>query len=143
MRRMQAARLRIRQGALSRLMAVTLAVAVALVFVPCCDLLAAVTGSDAGAVAADGSSGLLPNSDGSMHDHAPAKDSSCLTALDEISNTLANLAPPAPNLESFAWLDRSNAILPLQFPSTRQRVRVRHAALDGPPIYLRFAHLLI
>lgn len=123
-----------RRRIIARVMTTALAVAVALVFTPCCELFAA--SSDAGAVHAD--AGAARTAD----PHAPAPDHWCGTARDEIASPIGDLAPPATNSSTTA---RHVALgCPLSFACAPAPHRpATGLGLVGPPLYLRFAHLLI
>jgi hypothetical protein len=121
-------------------MVVVLAAAVALVFTPCCELFAAIEEGASGP--ADVHSTPAPDSHAPTHDHAPASESWCGTALDEIVSPLADLAPPAPNANAMAWSVPHSFPLPLALSPAAHRLATRSGTV-GPPLYLRFAHLLI
>jgi hypothetical protein len=121
-------------------MAVALAVAVALVFTPCCEVFAAIDEGASGP--ADVHSAPAPHSDTPTHDHAPAPDSWCATALDEIVSPLADLAPPAPSAYAMAWFVPHSNPLSHSFSRAARRP-VTLSGTVGPPLYLRFAHFLI
>jgi hypothetical protein len=121
-------------------MAVALAVAVALVFTPCCEVFAAIDEGASGP--ADVHSAPAPHSHTPTHDHGPAPDSWCATALDEIVSPLADLAPPAPSANATAWfVPHSNPLSLALSPAARRPVT--RSGTVGPPLYLRFAHFLI
>lgn len=117
-------------------MAVALAVAVALVFTPCCELFAAIGVDESSAAHAD--TGPAPAEDS----HAPATDHWCGTALDEIASSVADLALPAANSSTTAWHVAHSYPLSPARPLAPHRLAVGLGTV-GPPLYLRFAHLLI
>jgi hypothetical protein len=111
-------------------MVISLAVALALVFTPCCELFAA--GGDAHHA---GPQQLA-------HGHAPQPDSFCATTLDEMANPLVDLAAPASRPQAVAW-----SVPPVRSGQVRRaaapRVVVDRFRSVGPPLYLRYAQLLL
>ena len=124
----------------TRLVAVALAAAIALVFTPCCELFAAIDEGAAGP--ADAHSVPGPDCGDPAHDQAPVPHSWCATALDEIVSPLTDLAPPAANGDAAAWHTTRSYAPPLVSPLALHR-SAGWLSRAGPALYLRFAHLLI
>jgi hypothetical protein len=122
--------------------AVALALGVALVFTPCCELSAAVRGADVDSTRTDARPEPVGDPHAPTHDHAPASDQWCGTALDKIVTPPADLAPPAQTDSGAASYVPQRHPLPPAVSSTTHRLVTRLGA-SGPPLYLRFAHLLI
>lgn len=122
--------------------AVALAFGVALLFTPCCELSAAVRGADVDTTRTDAGAGAAGDPHAPTHDHAPTQDQWCGTVLDNIVTPPADLAPPAQTYSGAASHVPHSHPLPPAVSPTAHRFVARPGG-SGPPLYLRFAHLLI
>jgi hypothetical protein len=127
-----------RHRPVTRLMALALAAAVALLFTPCCELSAAIgAGAAASAVIQP-----VPDRHAPTQGHAPASDTWCVTALDESAGPLTDLAPPGANGSAAPGYVAHSGSPPPTSPRVLHRP-VQQWSATGPPLYLRFAHLLM
>jgi len=123
----------------ARFIAAVVALSVAVVFTPCCDLYAGTFGDRAVVTVPDLDGGHGHAS--SEHGHAPAPDPSCQVTSGGSAIPQPELMSSAqPDFAAIPFLSSFSTRLDLQAPA--QRVTSPHRAA-GPPPYLRFAHLLI
>jgi hypothetical protein len=119
-----------RRSMRARLMAASLALAVTTMVTPCCDLYAAINPSTGHADARQ-----APDA----HERVP--DAFCASALDEIASPLVELAAPPSPAGVVSW-PAPPASDGLWASSAAPTTSVRPGG-SGPPLYLRFAHLLL